>query len=382
MTGPWLGGPSWFLPVSFAGFALFGVVVGAQGVLWAPLMTALALGPGAFGSAQLLAPLVAMGFLLTAGPLTARMGKKTAALAGLGLLAASLAGLARAGGLGGLLAALALQGAGVGLLETALNGAVLDWEDATGRRVMNVMHAAFSGGAVGGAFGAGVVLEHGGYYGSVLVVLAAGCLALAAGIPPVRYPSTRAPAGRMGRSLRALARQPALLALAGLAVLGIVGESVANTWSVIYLTEQGASLLVGGAAFALFNGAMATGRLANARLVAAIGPRGSLLASGAGLLLSGAALVAPSPVGVAVAGFVLLGLAVAGIIPTVLSAAAEAAPGDSGTVAGGVLAVAYGGFVVAPPLVGWLAELFSLQGALVSVGASGLGVLWLARRIP
>jgi fucose permease len=83
-----------------------------------------------------------------------------------------------------------------------------------------------------------------------------------------------------------------------------------------------------------------------------------------------------------VAGFVLLGLAVAGIIPTVLSAAAEAARGDSGTVAGGVLAVAYGGFVVAPPLVGWLAELFSLQGALVSVGASGLGVLWLARRIP
>jgi MFS family permease len=371
-----------FLPVSFAGFALFGLVIGAQGVVWAELMPALALAPGVFGSAQLVGPLVSIGLLLGAGPWVGRRGKQTTALLGLAFLAASLAGLAAAGGLRGLVAALAVQGAGVGLLELGLNGAVLDWEGSGGRRVMSVMHAACSGAAVVGALAAGALLERGWRYAAVLALLAVGSVSVGAMVRVAHYPPASAQAGRPARSLAALARRPGLVALAAVAVLAIVGESVANTWSVIYLSERGASLLVGGAAFALFNGAMAIGRLVNAPLATAIGPRGSLLASGAGLVLAGLALVAGDAVAVAVTGFVLLGLAVGGIVPTVLSAAGEAVPGDTGRVTGGILAVAYAGFVVTPPLVGWVAELVSLRGAMTSVMLVGLGVAWLAREIP
>jgi len=73
---------------------------------------------------------------------------------------------------------------------------------------------------------------------------------------------------------------------------------------------------------------------------------------------------------------------VAGVIPTVLSAAARMAPASSGAVAGAIMATAYIGFIVSPPLVGVLAELLSLRLALLSVGVGGLVVLWLARGLP
>ena len=164
-------------------------------------------------------------------------------------------------------------------------------------------------------------------------------------------------------------------------MLGAVGESVANLWSVIYLREQGAGALLGGATFALLSGAMLVGRLVNAPLLNRLGPRASLLVSGAGLILAAILLLLPGGVPLAIAAFMLLGLAVAGVVPTVFTAAARLAPGQSGAIAGGILAAVYLSFMVTPPVIGWLAEFFSLQAALLTVGLSGLGMLWLARGV-
>lgn len=43
----------------------------------------------------------------------------------------------------------------------AANSATLDWERATGRSVMNLMHAGFSAGAVVGALVAGLLVGQG-----------------------------------------------------------------------------------------------------------------------------------------------------------------------------------------------------------------------------
>jgi MFS family permease len=174
------------------------------------------------------------------------------------------------------------------------------------------------------------------------------------------------------------------------AALGSVGESVANLWSVIYLTELGAGSVLGGAAFALANAAMFAGRIANAPLVARFGPAASLNVSGVGLILATAVLLLPGapqgageagplagPIPLAMAGFVLMGLAVAGVVPTALTAAGRLAPGSSGATAGRLMAAVYVAFIVSPPLVGWLAERASLRAALLVVGLSGLGILCL-----
>ena len=88
-----------------------------------------------------------------------------------------------------------------------------------------------------------------------------------------------------------------------------------------------------------------------------------------------------STAAVAVVAFAVLGLAVAGVVPTVLGAGAHLGPGSSGAVAGGMLAAVYVSFLICPPLIGWLAELVSLQAALLTVGLSGLGIRSLSRAV-
>ncbi|HJZ45956.1 MAG TPA: MFS transporter, partial [Roseiflexaceae bacterium] len=245
----------WVVLALLAGyFSLFGVVIGAQGVLWAELIAALRLSKSVFGAVQLVSPLLSVVLLLMGGPLAGRFGKKRLALVSLSLLAASNLVLGQAGALLSLTGALLLAGAGNALLEMSMNGATLDCERVTGRSVMNLMHAGFSGGAVLGAFAAGLLLGQGWVYSQVLFVLVLLCgLAFLASLP-VRYPPADsaggAPSGPRA-TLRLLFGQRALIVLAVICVLGIVGESFANLWSVIYLHELGAAAMIGGAAFAL-----------------------------------------------------------------------------------------------------------------------------------
>jgi hypothetical protein len=125
-------------------FSLFGVLIGAQGVLWAELVGALQLSKSTFGAVQLASPLLSVLLLLAGGQLAGWVGKKGLALCSMALLAGSNLALAGAGGLLGLAGALLLAGAGNALLEMSMNGTTLDWEHATGRSVMNLMHAGFA----------------------------------------------------------------------------------------------------------------------------------------------------------------------------------------------------------------------------------------------
>jgi MFS family permease len=234
-----------------------------------------------------------------------------------------------------------------------------------------------------GAFAAGLLLGVGWSYAAVLLLLALLCgIALLATLTVQYPPSDMFVSAQSGprATIRLILGQRALVMLSIICILGVVGESFANLWSVIYLHELGAAAVVGGAAFALFNGAMFFGRLGNTWLVHQHGTRISLLISGAAMLLSALLLLLPGSVPLAIIAFMLLGLAVAGVVPTVLSAAATFAPGNTAALTGGIMAAAYSGFIICPPLTGWIADQFSLQAALITVGLSGLAVLWLARR--
>jgi fucose permease len=373
------------LALLLAYFGLFGVIIGAQGVLWDQVIKALSLSKTVFGAVQLAAPLISVGLLLVSGQLDSWLGKKRMALAGLALLAAAQLALARAPGLVLLTSALLLTGVGNALLETAMNSTTLDWEHATRRSVLNAMHAGFSGGAMLGAFGAGILLGRGRSYDQILLIL----MLLAVLVFAISLPATYPPVARLepeahtgvSATLRMLVSWPGIFVLSMICLFGIAGESAANLWSVIYLRELGASESVSGAAFALFNAMMLLGRLLNAPLVIRRGSQASLLVSGTGIALSAVLLLLPGGVPVAVLAFAVLGLAVAGVVPTVLSAAARLSPGNSGAITGAIMATAYGGFIVIPPLTGWIADHSSLQAALVSVGLSGLAIVWLVRRV-
>ncbi len=248
---------------------------------------------------------------------------------------------------------------------------------------MNVIHAGFSVGAVVGAIAAGIGLALCASYTAVLVSLAMLCLAVFAVTIPLCYPPDgESPTERRGGDWQDVLGTSEVRALIAIILFSIVVESVAFIWAVIYLRDElGASAFVGGASFAIFNGTMFAGRIANTPLVARHGPRVSLIASGVGIGLGGLLLIAAGNVPLAVIALALIGLGVAGIFPTVMSAAAERLPDRSQALTTVVMTVAYLAFMLTPPAVGWIAELSSLRAAMTLVAISGVGIIGLAWRL-
>jgi hypothetical protein len=114
---------------------------------------------GAFGSAQLVSPLISV-VLLLGGQLASWVGKQRLAVANL-LLGSGALILAGSTGLWSLVGALLLIGAGNGLFELSTNGTALDWEQASERSALNVLQASYSAAAVVGTLGSGALLGRG-----------------------------------------------------------------------------------------------------------------------------------------------------------------------------------------------------------------------------
>jgi MFS family permease len=142
-------------------------------------------------------------------------------------------------------------------------------------------------------------------------------------------------------------------------------------WSVIYLREEGMGIGLAGVLFAAFNGAMILARFGNGWLIRSKGVRTSLWLSGGGMLVAGILLLTAWNLAVAGFGLVLLGLSVAGVQPSTISAAGRLGE-NSGAAASGVMLAAYFALLAAPFLYGWMAEWSSLQVAMILVALCGV----------
>ncbi len=375
---PW---PVFILILSY--FLMFGISFGTQGVIWNRVIERLALSKGVFGTIQLSGPLISVIILSQAGVLTQRLGAQRMALIGCSCLAISNFGLAFATGLELLVLAMLIAGGGFAMVEIAANAATLDWEQVTGRKVMNLMHAGFSGGAIIGSLLGGALLSAGLQYPQVFMLVGSLWAIVTLATPLSRYPvvDIHPDSAQNSNVFRLLFSRPAFIILAIVCAISTLGESVANTWSVIYLNELGASTMLASIVFAMFNITMFIGRLANSALVARLGERSSLLVSGVLMLLSGLLLFGLPNIEAAFVAFALLGLAVAGVVPTVLSAAAQIEPSNSGAITGAMMTAAYGSFIVTPPAMGWVAEALDLRSSMLLVVFTGLLALELARRL-
>ena len=91
-------------------------------------------------------------------------------------------------------------------------------------------------------------------------------------------------------------------------------------------------------------------------------------------------LVTTDTASLAIGALLVLGLGVAGIFPTVVGEAGTLVPGKSGALTG-VLMTTYVCFLLAPLVIGWVAEWSSLRIALALVGLCGLSIVWFAWRL-
>jgi MFS family permease len=149
-------------------------------------------------------------------------------------------------------------------------------------------------------------------------------------------------------------------------------EGTMFDWSGVYFKEvvkAPASLVIVG--YASFMVMMATGRFTADKIIAKIGRKKMLQLSGI-LILSGLLMAVIFPyVITATIGFLIVGFGVSAVVPTIYSAAAATSKVAPGMAIAAVSSVSFFGFLMGPPLIGYIAQLASLRYSFAVVALLG-----------
>ena len=318
---------------------------------------------------------------LTSAPLAAwlisRFGSRGMTRFGGIVMAVSLPLVAFAPNLATIFGALVLSGGTSGVLDVAMNANGVVVQERYGRSIMSGLHGVWSIGGLAGSALAGLAARAGmGAPAHLLIVgVVIGVASLVSGF--WLTPAPRSAAGTV------FARPDrVLLLLGGVIFFGLFAEAAAADWSAVYLrTAAHAPQDVAAWGYAAFSFAMAGGRLAGDRLVERVGSvrlvRAAALTGAAGLALG--LLVPVTPV--VIVAFAVLGLGMATVVPLTFSAAGRMPGHDPGTAVAAVATVGYGGWMLAPPVIGFVAQgtsltfslaLVAVMSALIAVPAGAL----------
>ncbi|CUH50303.1 MFS transporter [Ruegeria atlantica] len=281
------------------------------------------------------------------------------------LYTVSLILLALAGSFWSLAAFLFVFGAFHGSMDVAMNAWAAEVEQAYKKPVMSSFHAMWSLGAGLGALSgfAAVqmgltVIQHFLLAGGVVVGLA---LALAC----VRWESRRATVS--GGKVFALP-SGALILVGFTALCGALGEGAVADWSAIFLRDvTDAAESIAALGYAVFSVAMVAFRLAGGFVIARFGPVATARFGGACAALGVFCVVSAAEAGLALAGFAMMGIGYAVIMPLAFSRAASDPNVPPGQAIASVATLGYGGLLIGPPLIGFLAEMLTLSIAFTAL---------------
>ncbi|MFI9751543.1 MFS transporter [Streptomyces collinus] len=265
---------------------------------------------------------------------------------------------------------LLLFGAAYGGINVAFNSAAVELVAALRRPVMPSFHAAFSlGGMVGAGLGglvAGVLspTRH------LLLLTLVGLIVTAAAGPTLLRHEPPAPPER-DLPAEGAPRRPDRRTRGLVIVFGVIagctayGEGALADWGALHLEQDlNASAGAAAAGYSCFALAMTVGRLTGTTLLERLGRTRTVVAGGttaaAGMLLGS---LAPS-LWAALLGYAITGIGLANLFPVAVErAGALAGPGGVATAS----TLGYGGMLLGPPAIGFMADWFTLPAALTSV---------------
>jgi hypothetical protein len=256
-------------------------------------------------------------------------------------------------------------GGATGMVNVAANAVGVQVEARVGRPILSGLHAGFSLGGLGGALLGGAASSVLGVPAHLVLVAAAGLFVSAWALPALIADTSDVDARPAYRGAGGRGPTVTLVVLGAVAGCTAFGEGALTDWGALLLRQHlAAPGTLASAGYAGFSLAMATGRLAGGRLLLAWGER-RLLVGGTLVAAAGATtLVTTSSVGVALGGFVVVGLGLANVFPLAIARA-----GLLGGAPGIALAttVGYTGLLGGPPAIGILADWAGLPVALSSV---------------
>ncbi|MFJ3175006.1 MFS transporter [Streptomyces roseus] len=332
------------------------------------------LGSGTLGLALAFPALGAAVAMPLAGRINHRFGARAALRWLLVLWTLSLILPSLAPNLATLCFALFVYGASAGMSDVAMNALGVETENRLGRSIMSSLHGMWSVGALIGS-AAGTLAAHAGADARLHHLIAALALT-AAGLAAVRgVLDLRSAPGAEAPPHFALPPKSALL-IGAIGFCAVFAEGASMDWSAVYLrdvldTDAGLAAACT-TAFAL---TMALARLVGDRVVDRFGAVRTVRASGVLATAGGVLVVVAAQPAVAIAGFALIGLGIAVVVPLAFAAAARSGPAPAQAIAG-VATITYTSGLIAPSAIGAVADATSLvvSFALVTLLAFALVV--------
>lgn len=275
--------------------------------------------------------------------------------------------------------AMFLYGAFGGALDMAMNGFGTEVESAYRKSIMSRLHGMWSIGAGSGAatgvlaalLDAGLAAHFSAATGGVILLLLFAdrarwtAPAEAAAAPPARL--FVLPRGR-------------LATIGIVALVAFMAEGVVHDWGALYIVDRfGQSEAIGAGGLVCFAIAMVSMRLSGDMIIDRYGPRHTVAfaacAAGCGSLLT---VLAPV-YWMVWAGFAVMGTGLALLAPVTFSEAARQKGVSRGHAMAAVAMLGYGGMLIGPPLIGGVAEVFSLRHGFALVAILSLSLLLPAR---
>ena len=359
--------------LTMAVFALQPLAFGAWLAMIPDVKADLGLGKVELAVALLGMPIALIPSLQVAGWMMGRFGPRRVLACALPATGLALMLPLQASGQGQLFGALAVLGMTFAFSQVALNVYAGRLEKSEDIVVMSRCHGVWAVGLMVGSLAAATFISVPGPTRLALLALASSVPGMICALLLPRLAGSETGAGPKRRSLGQI---PGVLFLISIFALTIgLAEGAMADWSAVYLAErwpEGAARA--GFAVSLYSGFLAAGRflgdVATARLGRARLARLSSVVAILGIVL----MVGPWPILAAFVGCAVVGLGVSVGYPLAVSATAALDDTYEGANIAVLSTIALTGFLIGPPMIGFLAETYSLRvglGVLIPILAAG-----------
>lgn len=284
-------------------------------------------------------------------------------------------------GLGSLFAALAVLGAVVAFLEVGINTYAGRLEKAAGVNIMARCHGFWALGVGIGSFAATQLFGFGALQAAFVTSAVSAALGVWVGLSLPKLAGEKEASGAPPRKLRDMPKP--LFIISAFVLVITMAEGAMSDWAAVYLAERrGGVAEDAGIAVTLFATFLALGRFMGDALKSHLGARGAARLTVGIALLGLMCLTVFEPVYFTFAGFALMGLGVCLAFPLGVSQAAALDDRYESQNIATMAMIAMSGFLVGPPVIGFIAEAISLRVGLMMLFPGLLLALFLSAAFP
>lgn len=363
--------------------SVFFFIAGLTFASWASripdIKTKLQLTEAGLGAVLFALPVGQLVSLPLSGWLTSRFGSRQMLIGAAILFPLTLLLLALAATTWQLIAALFFFGLWANLINIAMNTQAVGVEKMYGRSIMASFHglwslAGFTGAAIGSLF----------VSADISPLLHFSIVCALTGLLVFTFYKNTLPNSFESNGAQPLFVKPdrRILMLGLIAFCCMVCEGAMADWSGVYFQKvvqtPVAYTTLG---FVAFMGTMATGRFLGDKLVTKFGVKNILQISGVLIAAGLMTLVLLPFTATAIAGCLLVGFGVSCVVPVIFSLAGKSTGMSPGLALAAVSTISFLGFLIGPPLIGFIAQAASLRWSFTIIAALGFGTTLLAGKV-